>query len=139
MPALLTKLCNRSTIRNADTIAVIAGGKVVEKGTHEELMESETGHYRTLVDKQDRGGNSSSVSRETSAADLTGLASTEADTESVEIADSGVPHFEFQNVTFSYPTRPKKKVFDEFNLQIKSGETVALVGPSGGKWLSIQG
>jgi ATP-binding cassette subfamily B (MDR/TAP) protein 1 len=35
----------------------------------------------------------------------------------------------FQNVSFAYPTRPDSLVFDELNLTIKAGQTVALVGP----------
>lgn len=38
---------------------------------------------------------------------------------------------EFQDVTFSYPTRPHVKVFDQFSLNIEPGKTVALVGSSG--------
>lgn len=38
----------------------------------------------------------------------------------------------FENVDFAYPTRPNIKVYDQFNLCIQSGETVALVGASGG-------
>jgi len=36
-----------------------------------------------------------------------------------------------RNVNFSYPSRPNIKVCVDYNLNIKSGETVALVGPSG--------
>lgn len=43
-----------------------------------------------------------------------------------------VPHINFKNVCFAYPTRPAKKIFADFNLSIRCGETVALVGPSGG-------
>ena len=43
--------------------------------------------------------------------------------------DDGTPHFEFRDVVFAYPSRPKNRVFDGFNLKIKAGETVALVGP----------
>jgi ABC-type multidrug transport system fused ATPase/permease subunit len=35
-----------STIQNADTIAVIKGGKVAEKGTHSELLNSRGIYYR---------------------------------------------------------------------------------------------
>ena len=38
----------------------------------------------------------------------------------------------FENVSFSYPTRPETKIFSDFNLTIPSGKTIALVGPSGG-------
>lgn len=40
----------------------------------------------------------------------------------------------FQNVSFSYPTRPENKILRNFSLNIKKGETLALVGPSGGKF-----
>jgi ATP-binding cassette subfamily B (MDR/TAP) protein 1 len=115
-----------STIRNADRIAVIAGGKVVEQGTHDELMANPNGHYFSLVDKQDR--RSSSMSSRTSS--YTNLDKLDESTLEKGIMEANeIPHFEFRDVGFAYPTRPKKKVLDGFNLQIKSGETVALVGP----------
>lgn len=45
----------------------------------------------------------------------------------------------FENVSFSYPSRPSISALDTVNLTIKPGETVALVGPSGaGKTTIIQ-
>lgn len=41
-----------STIRNANQIAGFSQGKLVEKGTHDELMEREDGVYRQLVESQ---------------------------------------------------------------------------------------
>ena len=41
-----------STIRNADRIITIDNGRVVEQGTHEELLQSPNGVYRTLYDMQ---------------------------------------------------------------------------------------
>ena len=38
---------------------------------------------------------------------------------------------EFQNVDFSYPTRPDVPVLNQFSLKVESGQTVALVGSSG--------
>ncbi len=35
----------------------------------------------------------------------------------------------FENVEFSYPTRPNKPVLKNFSLEIPAGKTVALVGP----------
>jgi ATP-binding cassette subfamily B protein len=37
----------------------------------------------------------------------------------------------FDNVTFSYPTRPQSEALKDFSLSVKPGEVVALVGPSG--------
>ncbi|MGB3795372.1 MAG: ABC transporter transmembrane domain-containing protein [Alteraurantiacibacter sp.] len=37
----------------------------------------------------------------------------------------------FQNVTFSYPTRPSEQAIADFSLTVEPGETVAIVGPSG--------
>ncbi len=37
----------------------------------------------------------------------------------------------FQNVSFSYPTRPGEQAISDFSLTVEPGETVAIVGPSG--------
>jgi ATP-binding cassette, subfamily B (MDR/TAP), member 1 len=122
-----------STIRGCDIINVLRSGVIVESGTHEELMSKE-GYYYELVMKQDGGMSSKSDS----AADLTEL-NDETATSNNTVAKveptkptSLYPHISFKDVTFSYPTRPKKIIFDEFNLDIELGSTVALVGPSGG-------
>jgi len=44
-----------STIQSADQIFMIGEGKVVERGTHEELLRIDQGHYRKLVSGQDSG------------------------------------------------------------------------------------
>ena len=41
-----------STIKNADRIAVINEGELVELGTHEQLMDIENGQYRALYEMQ---------------------------------------------------------------------------------------
>ena len=41
-----------STIKDADRIAVINQGKLVELGNHTELMEIENGQYKTLYNMQ---------------------------------------------------------------------------------------
>jgi len=40
-----------STIRRADAIVVVSGGRIVERGTHEQLLER-AGEYRQLYDRQ---------------------------------------------------------------------------------------
>ncbi|HEX8653991.1 MAG TPA: ABC transporter transmembrane domain-containing protein [Allosphingosinicella sp.] len=37
----------------------------------------------------------------------------------------------FEQVTFRYPTRPEVSALDRFTLEVKPGETLAVVGPSG--------
>jgi ABC-type multidrug transport system fused ATPase/permease subunit len=39
---------------------------------------------------------------------------------------------EFHGVSFVYPARPEARVLDGLDLDVRAGETVALVGPSGG-------
>ncbi len=43
-----------STIKNADRIAVINDGELVELGTHDNLMQIENGHYKSLYEMQFR-------------------------------------------------------------------------------------
>jgi len=117
-----------STIRNADIIAVVMGGKIVETGTHDELMVASTGYYRGLVEKQnsaaatglDKGLSSSFGSDK----DLVAL-------EKAEDKSGSDTVLEFKDVSFAYPTRPQKQILVDFNLKVHKGETVALVGPSG--------
>lgn len=44
------------TVRGANCIAYIENGLVVEKGTHEELMELSDGHYRKMVERAGSNG-----------------------------------------------------------------------------------
>jgi len=122
-----------STIHNSDVIAVISNGQVVEKGNHDELMEAPTGHYRNLVEKQNKSAKRSesvltNSSIHNSSNSLTGL-DEKGDLRKTVFSSHQV---EFKDVHFSYPSRPGRMVFKGFSLAVRKGETLALVGPSGG-------
>jgi len=46
-------------------------------------------------------------------------------------ADRKIGEVRFEQVSFRYPSRPDTLALADFSLQVKPGETVALVGPSG--------
>lgn len=46
-----------STVKNADKLVVMEGGKIVEEGTHEELISLEDGLYKRLVEMQTKLGS----------------------------------------------------------------------------------
>ncbi|MFY7866491.1 ABC transporter transmembrane domain-containing protein [Roseateles sp.] len=46
-------------------------------------------------------------------------------------ASTGGMTLDLQKLRFNYPSRPQQLALEDFDLQIKAGETVALVGPSG--------
>lgn len=128
-----------STIKNADTIAVVDKGKIVESGTHDELMTMEGGGYQALVRAQQssssehNGGNGSNnknadADEATTSNDKRG--SVFVPEEEIGIADAG-NEIVLKHVCFHYPTRPESEIFRGLNLSVKRGETLALVGPSG--------
>jgi ABC-type multidrug transport system fused ATPase/permease subunit len=41
-----------STVANADTVLVLSGGRIVERGTHEQLMQIHDGLYRSFLELQ---------------------------------------------------------------------------------------
>ena len=146
-----------STIRNADMIAVVEKGKVAETGTHDELL-AKKGKYFDLVEAQKGKGFASSSSfsstgtqattgtdnsdsnppsRSNSAVDLVGIDIDTAEVDGKNRTSDSV--IDIHNVHFHYPTRPNSKIFRGLGFEVKEGETVAIVGPSGqGKSTIIQ-
>lgn len=124
-----------STIRNADMIVVVQEGRVVEKGTHSELMKKRS-YFFHLAEQHE----SSKSSRRPSFGAASSISLTDDCSSSTEgeLSDENCL-LAFQDVHFHYPSRPSAKIFRGLDLRIHQGETLALVGPSGqGKSTIIQ-
>jgi len=62
-----------------------------------------------------------------------------APAEPVPLPVPGRGEIRFEDVSFSYPSRPDSRALDGFDLAVRAGETVAFVGPSGaGKSTTFQ-
>ena len=133
-----------STIKNADIIAVVSGGKVVEQGSHEELLKK-AGAYYDLVEAQK--GNLNDQGSDKGSAPSSRSSSFYEQSKEITLTDAFptkgpgevTPAICFKDVHFHYPSRPNNKVFRGLNLAVRNGETLAIVGPSGqGKSTIIQ-
>ena len=78
-----------------------------------------------------QGTDSNGPSRSGSEANLSALGS-EKDLVALGKSTKSQPQLKFKDVKFAYPTRPNKPILNNFKLTVKKGETLALVGPSGG-------
>lgn len=115
-----------STIRNADVIAVVKEGRIVEQGSHEELIHRPGSEYAQLVEAQ------SSKKPSKASVISSSLKSTFSRVSSEDGAEIDSPQIQFHDVHFHYPSRPENEIFRGLNLSIRNGETLAIVGPSGG-------
>merc|ERR1711937_579649 len=130
-----------STIRNADIIAVVIGGTIVETGTHKKLMKKDT-YYKKLVEAQ--GQSAMTSKRKSSIMEVDAMGQTESQRGFNQVPKDFVdmdadPLIVFRNVTFTYPSRPDKVILDRFKLKIYRGETIGLCGISGGGKSTIMG
>lgn len=125
-----------STVKNCDMICVVDGGKIVEKGRHEELLANESNYFR-LVEAQKTKAAGTPVETPVSSEHGSGADSSVALSAITE--PEGTVMIEFDDVGFEYPSRPDISVFEGLHLKVMQGETLALVGSSGsGKSTTIQ-
>ena len=107
-----------STIRNADLIAVVDGGQVVEQGTHDDLMAVEGQYFHLVEAQKTKIPVEETTVRQSVFVDFANFHE-----------EYGVPALAFRDVHFRYPARKDIEVFRGLNLSVRAGETLALVGP----------
>ena len=73
-----------------------------------------------------RGGGGEAAAAEAAAATAAASRSSSSSSSSLPLSD-----IKFENVTFSYPTRPSASVLKGLDLELKAGSVTALVGASG--------
>jgi ATP-binding cassette subfamily B (MDR/TAP) protein 1 len=132
-----------STVRHADVIAVLENGQIVEMGSHDELIQKK-GKYDLLIqaqkhpEKTSESGLNSKPPSAWSSRTSSSVPFDESDDRGSE-DEQETPVLRFRDVKFAYPTRPDSTILSDFNLSVHSGETLAIVGPSGhGKSTVIQ-
>ena len=117
-------------------IAVVDNGVIAETGTHSELL-AKKAHYFRLVEAQ-KGSYSSEANSKNETPSSTEHGKSEPSYHSNDSVDTDAV-VRFKDVYFEYPTRPDNPIFTGLNLNVRPGETLALVGSSGsGKSSAIQ-
>jgi ABC-type multidrug transport system fused ATPase/permease subunit len=139
-----------STIKSADIIFVMQDGRIVESGNHDNLL-AKRSHYSILVEAQERKKDSIPILDEAQDRKKDSIHGQQlkldekerllcrAEGEKSLDKTDDEPLVEFKDVDFEYPSRPTVPVLRGLNLQIRKGETLALIGPSGcGKSTVVQ-
>jgi len=138
-----------TTIRQCSEIIFMDKGNVMERGSHDELMQK-NGFYKKLVEIQYKNLKNGHVTIENETDISETIEPMNDISENQDHQNDVIPYHEslevpihhpeflqdnsqisFQNICFSYPTRPNTVVLKNFNLNIYPNETLALVGPSG--------
>jgi ATP-binding cassette subfamily B (MDR/TAP) protein 1 len=105
---------------------------IVVKGNHHELLALK-GHYYMLVVAQTVSNEAQNAVLNENTTEGNGVTreslvgATEPGSTTVEDG-----HLIMRDVHFCYPTRKRNMVFNGLNLTVRRGETLAIVGPSGG-------
>ncbi|KAM7471471.1 hypothetical protein LguiA_009654 [Lonicera macranthoides] len=147
-----------STLRNADLIAVIQCGQVIESGSHDQLTQNKRSAYSTMIEPRHESHKQSwyVVIALFTSGFLT-AASAETGSTTVDLSkginalksalmilerkskinpdkqDDIKPkivdrNIEFREVDFFYPTRPKQMILKSLNLRVDVRQVVTLVG-----------
>lgn len=128
-----------STIRNADVIAVIKEGKVVESGNHFELIEKQGAYFGLIEAQKGKITDKAESFESTTGSTPSSRRSSFSDDGPAEVEAASKSVLDFHHVHFHYPSRPEQRIFHGLDLSVDEGETLALVGPSGqGKSTIIQ-
>jgi ATP-binding cassette subfamily B (MDR/TAP) protein 1 len=106
-----------STIRDADRIIVISNGAIVEDGSHDDLMKLDNGHYKLLVEAQNK---TSAANEKAAASDLQA-----AEAVSGATAKGGVESALFASGK-ELVTRKQDTLKDEVEVEKKPERKVAL-------------
>ncbi|KAH6790261.1 P-glycoprotein 9, partial [Perilla frutescens var. frutescens] len=94
-----------STIKNAHLIAVIHAGKIVEQGTHDELVQSHDGAYHRLLCMQEVG----TKSEKTSGSDA-----------SIRFSSTRINNYLTSSYSFGRNTYTKDDMLEEGDIDIKN-------------------
>jgi ATP-binding cassette subfamily B (MDR/TAP) protein 1 len=131
-----------STIRNADLIAVVQDGAVVETGTHDSLLANGGAYYHLVQAQKTKQNVLAEETLKILEDDLQLGGSLDGAFPELEMEESSIDRnvaIRFSEVSFRYPARPEAQVLRNLDLTVWEGETVALVGASGsGKSTVIQ-
>lgn len=128
-----------STIRGADKIALVAEGRVLEYGSHEELIQKENGRYKRLNESSKRTSTLASVGMDKSSVMWKGNVSTIKEDEEEEEKDWEKEEAELLEKSFSAKRAQQLASPDVFYLCIGAIGAVMAGGvfPMWGKSMTV--
>lgn len=121
-----------STVQSADCIVVMCDGGIVECGNHEQLLQKRGLYHKLVQDQSTTGHHSKDKQSEDNKFQSIFNENLITENGSSTHVSSLPPQIRFHNVHFHYPARPDIEILRGLNLTVRKGETLALVGESGG-------